>query len=425
MTYNPKSGMAARTGRHFLLSWDFIIPVLLLVAGTIVFRKTNLDLAIQSKYFVPPDEWAFNRLPLPRLIYHYGNIPALLVSIAGLLLYIFSYSKAAILPYRKIGSYLVLAMIIGPGLIANTLLKDNWGRPRPREIVNYGGTYIYEKPLSIDSSSPGKSFPCGHATTGFYLFSLAFVLRKWRPHMALGIFYIALVWGTIIGWIRIGMGGHFASDVLWAGGLVYLSSFAIYRIMGLHKQLFYVQAEGRASKRLKLHQKLLLWSFGILIICAVMLATPYSNKREFRIGKQQIGLDLYRVSLDLEIGNLSVTLSDSSYFSYQNNGFGFPGSKLKSKPEFLEGAFTFSQWKKGLFTELGCNATLVADSLRLTDLQISISQGIVEFPAHYADTLFVSSNILLDSQMFMGTIVRTSQKPARGWWIDAPKLIIK
>jgi len=425
MNIPPKSGMAALTSRHFLFSWDLIVPFLLLVFGTILFRSTNLDILIQNKYFTPPNEWAFNRMPIPRLIYHYGNIPALIVSIGGLLLFIFSFSKAAILRFRLIGSYLVLAMIIGPGLIANTILKDNWGRPRPREIVNFGGNYAYEEPLSIDTSSPGKSFPCGHATTGFYFFALALVLRKWRPRLANGVLLFAVVWGTVIGWIRIGMGGHFASDVLWAGGLVYLSSYAIYRLMGMDKMLFYAPSDIRHYKPLKLHHKVMLWSLGILIICGVMLATPYSSKRNYQIGNELVNSTVQHVSLDMEIGNVKVMLSDKSVFSYQNNGFGFPGSKLKSRPEFTEGVFSFKQWQKGLFTEISSDAVLLADSLRLTDLQISIKKGIVEIPAGYTDTLFVSSEISLDSPKFKGTIVRMNHKPVRGWWIDAPKLIIK
>ncbi|HCX59124.1 MAG TPA: PAP2 family protein, partial [Candidatus Cloacimonas sp.] len=65
---------------------------------------------------------------------------------------------------RKLYLFLVLAMIIGPGIIVNSALKENWGRPRPRDVEQFGGRYAYEAPLEIDLSSPGKSFPCGHAT---------------------------------------------------------------------------------------------------------------------------------------------------------------------------------------------------------------------------------------------------------------------
>jgi lipid A 4'-phosphatase len=36
--------------------------------------------------------------------------------------------------------YLLGSFLIGPGLISNLLLKDNWGRPRPNSIQQFAGT---------------------------------------------------------------------------------------------------------------------------------------------------------------------------------------------------------------------------------------------------------------------------------------------
>src|SRR3954464_3471363 len=36
--------------------------------------------------------------------------------------------------------YLFLVLIIGAGLIVNVMLKDNFGRARPRDIAEFGGT---------------------------------------------------------------------------------------------------------------------------------------------------------------------------------------------------------------------------------------------------------------------------------------------
>ena len=35
--------------------------------------------------------------------------------------------------------FLVLTLALGPGLLANTLLKDHWGRSRPIDVIEFGG----------------------------------------------------------------------------------------------------------------------------------------------------------------------------------------------------------------------------------------------------------------------------------------------
>lgn len=414
--------MAAHQSRHFLLSFHLWLPLIILAVGTYLFRISKLDLAIQSRYYLGNGEWAFNNLPLARLIYHYGNLPALLLSLGALLLFIFSFSKPKALPYRKIGLYLVLAMVVGPGLIANSLLKDNWGRPRPREIIQFGGEYRYEAPLSIDPESSGKSFPCGHATMGFYFFSLGFVFGGKRKLLAYLCMIFALIWGSVIGFVRIGMGGHFASDVLWAAGVVYLASFGLFRIMGMHRQLYYQVEGNRVRKPLKLYQKLLLGLLGVFIVLGVLLATPYSAKKSFPIDSKLTVSDSINIVLKLEIADLTVSGSSQTQFSYRNNGFGFPGSKLKTTHEYLPSQFNLTQWKKGFFTELNCNAELKIEPSKLKAMHITLEKGVVKFPDGLLDTLYVDPQTVLKAETKLTKVIK-ADKPETAFWVKAPNLI--
>ena len=52
--------MAARKSRHFLLSLHFLLPLLVLAAGTLLFRNSGHDLSIQNRYYLGQGEWAFN-----------------------------------------------------------------------------------------------------------------------------------------------------------------------------------------------------------------------------------------------------------------------------------------------------------------------------------------------------------------------------
>ncbi|HBH49073.1 MAG TPA: PAP2 family protein, partial [Bacteroidales bacterium] len=40
---------------------------------------------------------------------------------------------------RRWALMMILTIVLGPGLLVNATFKDNWGRPRPNEIVEFGG----------------------------------------------------------------------------------------------------------------------------------------------------------------------------------------------------------------------------------------------------------------------------------------------
>ena len=111
--------------------------------------------------------------------------------------------------------FLVLVVTLGPGLIANSVLKDNWERPRPLHIVEFGGpnqfTPVLERSGQCDHNC---SFVSGEASSVFALgFALAMLVRR-RRAILMGA---TLGAGALIGFIRIGEGGHFLSDVVFAG----------------------------------------------------------------------------------------------------------------------------------------------------------------------------------------------------------------
>ncbi len=63
------------------------------------------------------------------------------------------------------GAFLILSVVIGPGLIINAVFKDHWDRPRPRDVVEFGGM-LQCTPAPLRGES-GESFPCGHCSVGF------------------------------------------------------------------------------------------------------------------------------------------------------------------------------------------------------------------------------------------------------------------
>ena len=385
---NPNIEMAPSRGRHFLLSSHFWLPVALLGLGSILFRILDLDLSIQSLYY--HEGWILAAHPALEIIYRYSNIPALLVALGALFVFFRSFGISnRYTAYRKLSLYLVLVLILGPGLIVNSILKDKWGRPRPRDIVEYGGRYQYEEVLSQDPSSPGKSFPCGHATMGFYFYALAFVAGLHRKSWFRWLLIFATLYGLLIGWVRIAQGGHFASDVLFAGGIVYLCSWALWKILKLDTRPYHRVSEN--PRPLSMGKKLLILSLGILILIGVSLATPYSTR-------QNLGSVLdsdYWLRLELQEAELQISFSDSLLVHNSVSAFGFPSSKARITRYCSEDTLRFVQKKKGFFTEFGAKVHVVVDTTACYGMLLALGKGSVRIqapPSLQQDIRYLSVN---------------------------------
>jgi lipid A 4'-phosphatase len=114
--------------------------------------------------------------------------------------------------------FLLLTLLVGPGLIVEALLKPFWGRARPKDIVEFGGDATYTSFWQVSHACDSNcSFVSGHAAVAFWMAAYAFLLpRRWQ---AAGIF-AGLAFGLLMGLVRIMQGGHFATDVAGAGFIV-------------------------------------------------------------------------------------------------------------------------------------------------------------------------------------------------------------
>lgn len=122
--------------------------------------------------------------------------------------------------------YLGVCSLIGPLLLVNIILKEMWGRWRPREIVELGGQESFTSVLNAGGSCfDNCSFVSGEVASMVMIFmALALATRHWRPiHYAL-----AVLLGALEAFIRVGQGGHFTSDAIFAGVLMALVACAVH-----------------------------------------------------------------------------------------------------------------------------------------------------------------------------------------------------
>lgn len=168
--------------------------------------------------------------------FKYGFLPADILAIGSLILFLGSFCFSDIKHLRAPTLALALGLALGSGLITHAILKDHWGRPRPVQTIPFGGSMPFRPFYSpdINPKIPAKSFPCGHCSTGFYFFSLALVGKRHEKKSIkyLG-FGLAFFLGIFLSYTRISQGGHFFSDtiasalVMWWTAL--LLDWLIYR----------------------------------------------------------------------------------------------------------------------------------------------------------------------------------------------------
>ena len=136
-----------------------------------------------------------------------------------------NYKKNIRLKFIALG--LVLGPIIGCGLIANFYFKDNWGRARPYQIEEFGGNLIYTPPLiKSDQCKKNCSWIGGETSAAFSFLAGLLFLRKKKETLR-----ILFLFGSLVIFCRMAMGGHFLSDNLFAVNLMIYISILYYLIM--------------------------------------------------------------------------------------------------------------------------------------------------------------------------------------------------
>lgn len=215
--------------------FDFGLPITVLLVATVLIAVTGADLKAATLFYIN-GLWPVGDAQPWHFLYLYGHYPAYILGGASLALYVAGFAKPHLVPFRKGAAFMVMLLILGPGLLVNTAFKDGWGRPRPREITQFGGERTFHNPWERGDAGKGKSFPSGHGASAFYLPMLFFPLRRRFPRIARRAFVLGMLYGVVMGVARVSQGGHFVSDILWAWGVVHLTAVALYYLMRLDRE---------------------------------------------------------------------------------------------------------------------------------------------------------------------------------------------
>ena len=214
--------------------WLLAVAVAVGAIAALIFSVyPELDPLVTSWFYVADYGFPLAQYPQARAISKVLRVASIAVGIGLILLFI-----RGLLPrWRDHGAesarfvYLITVLIVGPGLIVNALLKEEWGRARPSHTEAFGGDKLFSPPLAIsDQCRHNCSFVSGDSAAAFYVVAFGLAFPAWRRRLIGG----GLAFGALISLNRVAQGGHYLSDVVFSGVIVVAVSALLYLLLIEH-----------------------------------------------------------------------------------------------------------------------------------------------------------------------------------------------
>lgn len=199
----------------------------------------QIDLAASGLFYHAEDGFIFREQPILVALHEIAFYGARVLGVLLVVIFVIALliRKPLLGLTPKAAAFLFIALIVGPGLVANLGFKDHWGRARPREIVEFGGEKAFS-PALIPQANPRSngSFVSGDAAFGFYLPAFAFVVPlRTKRNLARKIFWCTIFLALLFSFARLAMGAHFLSDIVYAAVLMLAVSSGIHAAIFTHR----------------------------------------------------------------------------------------------------------------------------------------------------------------------------------------------
>ncbi len=110
-------------------------------------------------------------------------------------------------------------------IFVNLVLKNFWGRARPNDVLELGGKEVFSPWYEITNACESNcSFVSGDASVGFSIIILYLITKK------IFFLYTSIFAGFVLGLIRIMAGGHFLSDIFFAGLFIVILNIILFEL---------------------------------------------------------------------------------------------------------------------------------------------------------------------------------------------------
>jgi len=302
-----------------------VVPLLVVAALTAFARFAGFDLRAEKAIYVAGgNSWAFGEVGLWKFLYQFGTFPASGIVLLSAITYLASWSMPRFRKWRRVYLFIILSFAVSSGVITNVVLKEFWGRPRPKQVLGMGGHQKFEEALDFHSNSKGKSFPCGHATTGFFFVGGFFLLRRRRRDLARGFLIFGMIFGALMGLARMTQGAHFFTDVVWAGAVSWFTAMGLFYALKLDRSL----VGGVSERAMPCWLKIVTGAFGVALLVGVLLGTPYREKRDLFIVEDFAKSGPLDVSLTFLTGDILMKPGAEFHLTGEAWGHGLPISGI-------------------------------------------------------------------------------------------------
>jgi lipid A 4'-phosphatase len=363
---------------------DLLVLAAIGAAITLLFANGALDLAAARLFYSPrgEDHWPFGGQIPWSLLYKMAPwiTASLVLSAMGALAVGLARKREE---WRREATFVLLVLVLGPGLLVNGVLKDHWNRPRPRDVIEFGGPWHYAAaPLRGEG---GKSFPCGHCSVGFLYGVGWWIWRRRRPRLAAGALAAGVVVGTVLGIGRIAAGGHFASDVVWSAYI----ALGLAHILHSHPI--------RTPRRAYL-LPILAGAGGVCILLALFVMPHGTDVRdEIPLASRPEVFALSAQQANVEI--VLVDAGEAVSITGELHGFGLPTSRLGTGSHFEPSpvpTLRYAVLQQGWFTDLDASLTVRLPAAGLQHIEVRLDRGHVKVTDATRAQVVASGAVKLD-----------------------------
>lgn len=206
-------------------------PLVLFVMLAALLASTTLDISIaHALYFdearsrwIGATSWWTNEL-----IHRDGAWLVRSVAALALGLWIAAWVRPELHELRRPALYCFVSIVLSVGLVG--LLKTLTNVDCPRDLTEFGGAFPFihlfeQRPEALRHA---RCFPAAHASSGYALLALYFVLRERSRIAARWGLAAGLSMGLVFGIAQQSRGAHFVSHDVWSAMLVWTASLSLY-----------------------------------------------------------------------------------------------------------------------------------------------------------------------------------------------------
>ncbi|RVD78835.1 phosphatase PAP2 family protein [Pseudomonas koreensis] len=196
----------------------------------VLLELTDLDMALARVFYDPVAGDFIGRYSffLEDILHDRAKEAVIVFSVLAILGFIGAFFLQRLKPFKRELGCLVLSLGLATSFVSP--LKTVTAVQCPWSLEQFGGHETYSKLLEPrpPTDKPGRCWPGGHASTGFSLFALFFVLRDRRPRLARQALVFAVALGSVFSISRMMQGAHFFSHNVWTAIFCWLICLGSY-----------------------------------------------------------------------------------------------------------------------------------------------------------------------------------------------------